>query len=708
MKIDLHVHTKQTIKDEPKELNIPSIDFFINTLEDNDVGVVAITNHNELDLNQYLNIIKAIKNDEKILVLPGVELNLLDNENCERHINIIKSNETNLENFVEEISKYVNSKKRVQDLNLFTDNYLIYVDTKRNNKSWKDDKKLIWLQEELGKCNINKKILCDVNNKFSLLRYRARNFNTLVGSDLKNWHKYSEYAKELIDVNISFKSFENFLKTFCYQDDKTYNNLFKELKFDEFQKLKIEIENNEKVNIGNLKIYDGINIIFGPKASGKTKIIKEINNIKKNKSSLYCSDDKKEIIDNFFKNEIEKFKKEEKANKLKNDIISLLEEIKKFDLFTFNEWNKLFSSLDKENELKIYTYFKYENVSEPENKKINEAIINSKKLIENLENKEFEKIQRPYLENLKELYNKLVNFKIHKNKQFWKQKMYKEILNKIEEYTILSSGKEIPIQSIGLFKRWENLKRFSNNINSLKSKNFPLEKRINKNEIQLLDRGLVDLCLSYKTLNFSNLDIDIHDSKNQSNWMKGNKGKLEALKKFLESKSIENIKINFTDDVKNLIDKLIEEPFYIEHYIKDKNNKSLKLSNGEEAILSLTIFFEDNEKEYYILDEPDTYLSAESLFDFLIEKIWEKSKLNKKIIIATHNPALAINSIPFNMIYRDKSSDVDFFTYEGNVWTNQFININNDNDKKEFVPLLLKQFEHEFKHFEFRKEVYEK
>jgi len=93
MKIDLHCHTKQIKQGESSDRTIPDNDLeyenFIQSRIDKNVGVIAITNHNHFDDLQFQKIIK--KAEQKLLVLPGVELDVLDSKNQSHGCNLIVS-----------------------------------------------------------------------------------------------------------------------------------------------------------------------------------------------------------------------------------------------------------------------------------------------------------------------------------------------------------------------------------------------------------------------------------------------------------------------------------------------------------------------------------------------------------------------------------------------------------------------------------------
>ena len=60
MKIDLHCHTIKTKKSDGINRNV-DIETFSNYMKDLDIEIVAITNHNYFDLNQYNEFSESVK-----------------------------------------------------------------------------------------------------------------------------------------------------------------------------------------------------------------------------------------------------------------------------------------------------------------------------------------------------------------------------------------------------------------------------------------------------------------------------------------------------------------------------------------------------------------------------------------------------------------------------------------------------------------------
>lgn len=701
MKIDLHIHTLVTTQGENNNRNIDP-ESFVNKMIDNKIGVAAITNHNKFDINYYEEVCRLIKEEDNLLLLPGIELDINYNNGQRRQLNLIISNECDLNIFLNEIRNFLNSDRSINDLSecFSSEKILLYIDTKRSKTSWKDDE-INYLLDNLDKDKFA--IICDVNNMYSLIRYRARNYNVLVGSDVSDWDKYDEKAKKLVDINISINSFNFLLDALVYNDEQTYLDLFGGIKNQIEKNISITIENNKEVNIGNIKIYDGINIIFGGKATGKTNILKKLYSEFKSTSSYYESDNKEKIFDDFINEKINEISLKDEINKKYNKLKNIIDFIKNFKDKSFNDWGHLFESFYNDEPYKfISEYFNYKNLSKPKLESYKRAIKASKDLEIELKNLEFSNQDIEYVGKIK---NKLIILYIEKMKEYWKNTLYSKISDKLNDLSMQNNGKNTSVKKIFLFERYENRKKMKNLLDSLKKDKWDNTYKVE--DLDISDRGQWSLHVSHYTINFS--DIDNYLKDDNKFLVKRNISKLNKLKKLLNMNpfNADGLKILYDRDLNELF-KLLEDKKYFcyDWQIIDVNGQKIIPSNGEKTLIALSLFFNNSDKENYFLDEPDVFLNAKNIIQKLIELIWSKNKLNKRIIIVTHNPMLAINSIPFNMIYRERIDNDNYNTYIGNPWINSFIDINDKANHKNFSELILEAFEYKIQHFNFRKDIY--
>ena len=73
MKIDIHVHTKKIKKGDSEHRNV-SVDRFNDIIRETEVRILAITNHNHFDIEQYQQISEKVH--DVCQIWPGVELDI--------------------------------------------------------------------------------------------------------------------------------------------------------------------------------------------------------------------------------------------------------------------------------------------------------------------------------------------------------------------------------------------------------------------------------------------------------------------------------------------------------------------------------------------------------------------------------------------------------------------------------------------------------
>ncbi len=109
------------------------------------------------------------------------------------------------------------------------------------------------------------------------------------------------------------------------------------------------------------------------------------------------------------------------------------------------------------------------------------------------------------------------------------------------------------------------------------------------------------------------------------------------------------------------------------------NDNQKELSNGEKSEFNINYLLKSN-KEYLIFDELDYGLDSNYINTILINKIKEIER-GKYIFIATHSANLAVNSIPFNWIYREEIEKNKYLTYYGDMFSNLMTEFNNQQEK---------------------------
>ena len=299
-KIDIHYHTIITVdgeKDKPLR-DCASSDSFVSRQEKKSVGIVAITNHNVFDLHQFNKFEKSAK-DKNILVLPGVEL-----RSGSRHFNLIVDPNKKKDFFESKTIKgfwndwekrekkpWKNNDKNVTIENIIEEfrdwKVIIALDRKseKGKSSWKKEEveKVQRVIEEKGS-----KAVIILDNCYSdvvefINNSKNQQWLAVTGSD-------SREDAELISYDADIENFE-FLWFLLEKKIRSMPLFAKILRTSESDELRKEIEiGSEKINI-----YRGINVIFGAKTTGKTKLMRKIASDFKDDSQkvIFTSEDTK-------------------------------------------------------------------------------------------------------------------------------------------------------------------------------------------------------------------------------------------------------------------------------------------------------------------------------------------------------------------------------------------------------------------------------
>lgn len=695
MKIDLHIHTKSDNKGNTGR-EISSSKFFVDTLVKANVGIAAITNHNILDVDQFEEIIEEAK-DKKILILPGVEIDVsivdIDGNNVRRQMNIIYPLDMYENLNAKLISYQISSKNPLpfsEVIEAFAiENSIFYLDSKNHKNSWSD-----FEIEKYFNFDYKFALLRDVNNSNTHFLLASKQQSSLVGSDLMNWDNYEiDYSNKLIDYNIENLDFITLLN--ILKGNINLEVFTKSINQKTISKLNI----GNKFTINNLPITSGVNVIFGPKSTGKTELLKGLHSSNSDSKIIYFSENRGDTFNNLQSkiefSEIAKTFEKEFTTDL-NFIIGYKEE-------NFLDFNKFYFSIryDKENLFKI-NKVKTDNLVKISNSNEEVFIKHANQTLKNMESvrEESDRIE------LNNLFKKIsYDFKLHyltDNNLYFLNSMLKTLKTGINEILLSNKGIYTAPDNIGLFDLYKERKQFWNTFEKIK--NYEDQITINY-EIEIPSGNTYQ---KISVIKFPNFDA----TKNTDYLFSGETHKKNSKQYFKESIVTLNSKtylsnprneITALNNLLTIYTELVCKKSYFA--LKDTTNER-DLSNGEKAFVVLSDFLKTEKNNIY-LDEPGTFLGSEMIKDFLIPKIIELNLLGKNIFITTHMSELGINTMPYNLIYRSNNMINDIYqTYVGNFGTEVFVNLENDSDRISFEETLLNNFEGGKINYEFRKGIY--
>ena len=271
MKIDLHCHTKKVKTGDAYTRNVTEDKFFQKIIEA-EVKIVAITNHNQFDYDQYKEFKKITEGYCDIW--PGVELDIIGKTdqtgNGKRGHLIVIANPKNVELFNDQVQELINdedvdkfqiSVKKVYETLGICD--CIYIPHFHKEPKLSDED-----IQELGELLPDpSRLFKETSDYRSLGVFSNFDYSVIIGSDVQDWDKYE--TSKFADIRLPVQTFEQFC-LLAKKDTQIIDTLLNQKK-----KKEITVSPYKRVNF-KLPFYEDINIIFGQKGTGKTEILESL------------------------------------------------------------------------------------------------------------------------------------------------------------------------------------------------------------------------------------------------------------------------------------------------------------------------------------------------------------------------------------------------------------------------------------------------
>ena len=705
MKIDFHCHTKSIKQGETEKRNIDS-KRFIEKINDANVKIVAITNHNEFDKKQYEEFVQEA--NESFQIWPGIELDIKDDE-TEAHL-IIISNPNCLNEFETSINNLIGDNDKstfianIEDvLNEFNNKDVIYIGHYIGKKKMLSTKMIELIEKTIEE---KYRLFLEPSNYKTLSVMSDNGFRAIMGSDVQDWEKYSSI--NLPELKLEVDSFNQFL--LLAKKDVTAINTLLQKKEKKDIDISIKLKNKKVIN-QTIPIYNDINVIFGLKGTGKSCIIDGLCD-KYIKDGIDCSIYRAKDVDDTIKsmqtiNDNEKFEVEFDLNIL-SKFIEKISKWKDNNPTSLRNYIEYIETKDNNKNKKRLGITKLKPVKNNSTEKYDEYL-EKRKTIDNIINEYEDNNLYEFLEDndkniLREINNKIyIRYDSFTKEEYIKYKsieLSNNCITKIKEKAdLLSSSKSVP-NSTGFFEFAKNrltLKNETNNILKLLRET----KKIEEEKIGNLDEDKeVFLRKEYKTFFDNETGFKFGQTATTL------KSVLKTLKN-INKKSLEDVNEYIKLLNQDLKDNNIQATDFIgiRKYFINNKGEAYEPSDGERIMLILDRALFEN-KEVYILDEPERSLGNNFINDVVLPRINELAKLKKTIIIATHNANIAVRTLPFVSILKEYTKG-EYKTYIGNPFVNKLINQDNENDFKNWKDESIRVLEGGNEAFYDREDVYE-
>lgn len=678
MKIDIHVHTRK-IKSGDSELREIDPKAFCETILKTDVKICAITNHNHFDKDQYDKIVD--QSESSFQTWPGVELDVT--ENSKRGHLIVIVNPKNVVKFAELLNE-LTAGKSADDFSIglkeiaeiFDPLDPIYIPHYLSKKpSISDDEIQILIDNSTNK----KRILKEATNSISAGIFVSHGHKSIYGSDIQDWNDYVNLSQNLPDLRLPVESFEQFC-LLLDRDDSTIGTILDKKNHQQIT-LRPFKEDNDPIII---KIFDDINVLFGSKGTGKTEILKALSvhyNNNGYKTSVYESNDVS--LDSKYDIKGKSFQ----LNREELDIDLCVEEIS----LVRNATEGSVTSLKK-----YYEYF-----SRTETNKISQRIkINNHSPVDG------ESFVKRFKE-IKDFKNQLNFFKeLLRSNVLYKEIIEDDLFETLFE-TLEKVDEKIQKSFENEFVKSSTIRLFNHLIEifvaEISRKTGQPEKPIktgfldyarNRIEIEISLKKIVSTInhefkptiefvgdLGNKGKLFCKTLLVIHNGKISDGELKTVNNVTKTPQKKVAKKFNTILKEVYSQNLFKQISDLnsiengttissIEDLLLFKRFF-EVNYMPYKPSNGESAMILLRQELNEN-KDIYLIDEPEKSLGNDYINDFIVPLLKEHAYSGKRIIIATHDANIAVRTLPYNSIYRAHAIDC-YHTYMGNPFSNSLI-----------------------------------
>jgi hypothetical protein len=639
-KIDLHIHTVQSISDRNFTFDLASLKEYVEKLE---IDCIAITNHNLFDKVQFEKICQEIK----IKVFPGIEIDLEGG-----HLLLISENE-NIDDFAVKCQK-------IKDLILTKDDSISY---NKLIEIFPDLKNYLLIPHYDKKPNIKHDTLIKLGDNIFVGEVTSlRKFKTCI--------KEADKLTPVIFSDCRFvENMESYptRQTYIDVDDTTLNALKGGL----FDKTKVFLSKEEGNNYfqatdDGIMLSTGLNVIVGGRSSGKTytlnKICENFDNVKYLRQFSLLQNDKenfKKLVTTRHSLITENYLKEFK------DVVFDINEIdlKSNDISLEKYLNSLKKYASESDNLDAFSKCKLYN----ETKFTLDSLDNIKKLIAAtetlIETNEYKTIVNKHITDniLKSLIIELIQkhnelYEINLKKD-WANSLIESIKDSLRFRSTTTSIEDVDLSEIQLEKI--KVEKFNQLVKQVQT-----EKVIDSKDI----RGFKVLA---KTKKYTGANQLKNKSKTKLSFAEAFSN-YENPYKFLIS--LQNIGIEETEFYK----------YFVDIDYRTLNKHGYEVSGGERSEFNLLHEISDALKhDLLLIDEPESSFDNIFLKNEVNELIKEISK-EIPVIVVTHNSTIGASINPNHLVFTQKlvdSGNVVYKVFFGHPTSKTLKNVNGETIK---------------------------
>lgn len=698
MKIDIHTHTKKCKTGDAPTREISSEDF-CNAILSTEVRVVAVTNHNVFDLTQFQAIQARIGTDAQ--VWPGVELDVYD-ANGKGHLLVIVSPKL-AEQFSDAVAALTNGhtpdsfKVTIPDVLVTFDAMepLYVAHYKQKRPSVSDDMLGVLEAQARNKWSILK----EVSNAISAGIHISHGRSSIYGSDVHDWRKYVDNAHELPDLRLPIDSFEHFC--LLLKKDPTTINTVMDRKTSEELTL-IPFEDGKELTI---RVYNDINIIFGPKGTGKSRILEAIaKHYTKYGIDAKVYESASGRLDELFDLRGRGLSINLNSYKINycQDEIQAVRAAVEMDVTSVTKFKTFFeSSVSNKNAKRLLlkdidtqqdgdaerNFFRYHETALEISAFI--ASVEEDPLVKKeLTDEEFAELQRI----LGLLLDRLIR-REWSGFVDWKELVFlNSAIKTFRTEVARKTGFPAKPTTTGFHNYAMNRIRIAASIRAIDKS---LTTAIANEEEVVGNLGSGKGELKFVTqFHFQDGKVTDGAMSSLTSVKKGVQKKFanalrEVYRHVFEDDLFHHLSefnaIEDIDEVKTVLELLLFKRYFT------LDGLPYTPSTGEASMVMLQKEL-GTDKEVYILDEPEKSLGNEYINDVIVPLIKERAKSGRRIFISTHDANIAVRTLPYCSIYRTHGAE-GYSTFVGNPFTNNLVNVAKNEELRDWKIVSMRTLE---------------
>lgn len=685
MRIDIHTHTLQRKSGDPPTRNIAPADFCERILS-TDVGIVAITNHNHFDIAQFRAIEAGLGPNAQ--VWPGVELDIVE-DGVRGHLIVIASPKaadqfaTTLARLVDAASPDSFTTSIDQVLGAFEALAPIYIAHYRQKKPNLSETAL---QVLLEGTRHPQRVIREVTNSISAGIYISHGHPSIYGSDVQDWADYEMIARTLPELRLPVDSFEHFC-LLLDKDPTTINTALHQKTSEELM-----LQPFEDGSFLKLTVFNDINVVFGAKGTGKSRILHAIARHYAESgvaARVYesSSDRLHEIFDT--KGKDLTINLVPHSIHYCSDEIEALRAAKEVGITALSKYVNFFASKSTNRNAKRILIKDIEPEQEGAAQRLLEETVGAiRKTQTYLAFVETSDAVRSAMsvESLGELIRLLRSLVAQLGDTAWTQysawtevRLMNSAISLFRTEVERKTGSPAKPTTTGFRGYAANRARIEVNARRiLASIDTTIPVTVDKIGTLGKNKGTLELHTEFCFQNGSITDGELLSlaktgKKTQKRFAAGVRAVLASVWRDDLFQSIANLRdIEDVEEIKTVYELVLFRRFFA------LNGKPYEPSSGEASMVMLQEELA-RDSDIYILDEPERSLGNEYISEVIVPLIKERARAGKRVFISTHDANIAVRTLPYSSVYRAHDHD-GYKTYAGNPFTNRLVNTLDDTD----------------------------